>query len=170
MFIGRTDAGAETPILWPPSVKNWLIWTNPDAGKDEGRRRRGYPRMRRLDGRSLTWWTWVWASSRNWWWTGRPGMLQSMGSQRVRQDWATKLNCGQRVHYPSDSGDTRGKKYVGTLQMFIYIWTLITTFITSKYHFWGLSGVCHSRRGAEVECDRDKRAFGIRPTCVCVSA
>ena len=34
VFIGRTDAEAETPILWPPDVKNWLIWKNPDAGKD----------------------------------------------------------------------------------------------------------------------------------------
>ena len=41
---------------------------------------------------SLTQWTWVWASSRSWWWTGRPGVLQSMGSQRVGQDWATELN------------------------------------------------------------------------------
>ena len=36
MFIGRTDAEAETPILWPPDVKNWLIWKDPDAGKDWG--------------------------------------------------------------------------------------------------------------------------------------
>ena len=41
---------------------------------------------------SPTWWTWVWASSRSWWWTGKPDMLQSMGSQRVRHDWATELN------------------------------------------------------------------------------
>ena len=34
LFIGRTDAEAETPILWPPDVKNWLIWKDPDAGKD----------------------------------------------------------------------------------------------------------------------------------------
>ena len=34
VFIGRTDAEAETPILWPPGVKNWLIWKDPDAGKD----------------------------------------------------------------------------------------------------------------------------------------
>ena len=40
---------------------------------------------------SLTQWTWVWANSGSWWWTGRPGMLQSMGSQRVRQDWETEL-------------------------------------------------------------------------------
>ena len=44
---------------------------------------------------SLTWWTWVWVNSRSWWWTGRPGMLQSMGSQRVRHNWATELNWQQ---------------------------------------------------------------------------
>ena len=59
-------------------------------GKIEGRKRR--------DGRgwdcwmaSLTWWTWVWASSGCWWWTGKPGMLQLMGSQRVGHNWATEL-------------------------------------------------------------------------------
>ena len=41
---------------------------------------------------SPTWWTWVWVNSRSWWWTGRPDVLQSMGSQRVRHTWATKLN------------------------------------------------------------------------------
>ena len=41
---------------------------------------------------SLTWWTWVWASSGSWWWTGKPGVLQSMGSQRVGNDRATELN------------------------------------------------------------------------------
>jgi len=41
---------------------------------------------------SLTWWTWVWVDSGSWWWTGRPGVLWFMGSQRVRHDWATELN------------------------------------------------------------------------------
>ena len=41
---------------------------------------------------SPTRWTWVWVSSRSWWWTGRPGVLWFMGSQRVRHDWATELN------------------------------------------------------------------------------
>ena len=41
---------------------------------------------------SLTQWTWVWVNSRSWWWLGRPGMLQSMGSQRVGNDWSTELN------------------------------------------------------------------------------
>ena len=41
---------------------------------------------------SPTQWTWIWVNSGSWWWTGRPGMLQTMGSQRIRQHWATELN------------------------------------------------------------------------------
>ena len=41
---------------------------------------------------SPTWWAWIWASSGSWWWTGKPGVLQSMGSQRVGHDWATELH------------------------------------------------------------------------------
>ena len=54
--------------------------------KIKGGRRRGQQRMA-----SPTQWTWVWATSRSWWWTGRPGVLQSMGSQRVGHDWAAEL-------------------------------------------------------------------------------
>ena len=52
IFTGRTEAKAEaeSPIVWPPDVKNWLIGKDPDAGKIEGRRRRGRQRMRWLDG------------------------------------------------------------------------------------------------------------------------
>ena len=50
IVIGRTDVEAETPILWPPDAKNWLIWKDPDAGKDWRWRRRGLQRMRWLDG------------------------------------------------------------------------------------------------------------------------
>ena len=50
VFIGRTDAEAETPILWPRLEKSWLIGKDPDAGRDCGRRRRGRQRMRWLDG------------------------------------------------------------------------------------------------------------------------
>ena len=41
IFIGRTDAEAETPLLWPPDVKRWLIWKDPDAGKDWGQEEKG---------------------------------------------------------------------------------------------------------------------------------
>ena len=50
IFIGRTDAKAKAPILWPSDVKNWLIGKDPEAGKDLGRRKRGQQRMRWLDG------------------------------------------------------------------------------------------------------------------------
>ena len=50
MFIGSTDAGAESPILWLPDAKNWLTGKDPDAGKDWGWRRRGRQRMRWLHG------------------------------------------------------------------------------------------------------------------------
>ena len=49
IFIGRTDAEAEAPVLWPPDAKNWLIGKDPDTGKTEGRRRRGRQRMRWLN-------------------------------------------------------------------------------------------------------------------------
>ena len=60
-------------------------------GKIEGGRRRGWQRWGGWM-ISLTQWTWVCVNSRSWWWTGRPGVLQSIGSQRVRHDWATELN------------------------------------------------------------------------------
>ena len=92
IFFGRIDTEAETPILWLPDVKNWLTGKDPDAGKDEGRRRRGQQRMRWLGGITNSM-DWIWVSSGTWWWTGKPGVLQSMGLQRVRHDWAAELNC-----------------------------------------------------------------------------
>ena len=50
VFIGRMDAEAGSPILWPPDVKSWLTWKDLDAGRDWGRRRRGWQGMRSLDG------------------------------------------------------------------------------------------------------------------------
>ena len=89
IFFERTDAEAETPILWPPDVKNWLIWKDPDAGKDwrwEEKDDRGWNDWMA----SLTQWTWVWVHSGSWWWTEKPGVLQSMGSQRIGHDWVTE--------------------------------------------------------------------------------
>ena len=96
IFIGRTDVEAETAILWPLDAKSLIFWKDPDARKDWGREEKGDNRG--WDGwmASLTWWTWVWIISGTWWWTRKPGMLQSVGSQRVRHDWMTELN---RYHY-----------------------------------------------------------------------
>ena len=99
VFIKRTDVEAETPILWPPEVKNWLIWKDPDAGKDW--KAGGEGDDRGWDGwmASPTQWTGVWVNSGSWWWTGRPGMLWSMGSQGVGHDWATELNSSMVPNY-----------------------------------------------------------------------
>ena len=157
IFIGSSDAEAETPILWSPDVENWLLGRDPDAGKDWRQEENGTTEdeiggwHHRLNGHEfeqapgvgdgqvslaccrpwgckvsdmteqLNWtdanswltgkrpwcwerwmaggegddrewdgwmasptrWTWVWASSRSWWWTGKPGMLQSMGLQKI---------------------------------------------------------------------------------------
>ena len=96
MFIRRTDAEAETPILWPPHAKSWLIGKDPDAGRNWGQEEKGMTedemagRHQRLDAR-------VWVNSGSWWWTGRPGVLQFMGSQRVWHDWATELNWTELI-------------------------------------------------------------------------
>ena len=67
-------------------------------GKTEGRWKRGQQRMRWLDGIS-TQWTWVWASSRRWQRTGKPGMLQSMGLQRVEHHWMAEQQQSEMVWY-----------------------------------------------------------------------
>ena len=98
VFIGRTDAEAETPILWPPHTKSWLIWKDPDAGKDWGQEKKEDDRGWDSWMASPTQWTWVWVDSGSWWWAGRPGMLQFMGSQRVGHNWATELNWRKNLN------------------------------------------------------------------------
>ena len=85
IFIGRTDT--ETPILWPPDVKNWLTRKDPDAGTDWRQEEKGMTEDEMVGWASPIQWTWVWVSSGSWWWTGKPGVLQFMGSQRVEHDW-----------------------------------------------------------------------------------
>ena len=89
IFIGRTDTEAQAPVLWPLDAKNWLIGRDPDARKDWRQQEKGKTEDEMvhqwLDGHDF------WASSGSWWWTGKPDMLQSMGLQRVRHDWATEL-------------------------------------------------------------------------------
>ena len=87
IFIGRNDAEAEAPILWPPDSKSLLFkrpwWKRVKAREGDDRGWGGWIA-------SPTQQTWVWAGSGRWWRTGRPGVLQSMGSQRVGHGWATE--------------------------------------------------------------------------------
>ena len=80
---------SNTLVTWWEELSHWKrpwCWERLTVGREGD--------SRGWDGwmTSQTRWTWVWASSWSWWWTGRPGALQSMGSQRVRHNWATELN------------------------------------------------------------------------------
>ena len=101
IFTVRTDAEAETLILWLPGgqtrtnsfEKNQkqLIWKDPDAGKDWRQKEKGT-----TEDEMIGWHHWhdgqVWVGSRIQWWTGKPGVLQSMGSQRVGHNWVTEVS------------------------------------------------------------------------------
>ena len=96
IFIGRTDAEAETPILWPLNAKSSLIgpwcWERLMAGEEgDGRGWGGWMA-------SPTQWTWVWASSGSWWWTGKTGVLQSMGCKE--SNMTQQLNWTIRTYAP----------------------------------------------------------------------
>ena len=98
IFIGRTDAEAETPILWPRDVKNRLIGKDPDAGKDWRWEEKGTAGW---DGwmASPMQWTWVWVGSGSWWWTGKAGCAAAHGVAKSwiwLSDW-TEQNCCQSI-------------------------------------------------------------------------
>ena len=91
-------------LMWGTnSLENTLIWERWKAG-GEGEHRGWADWMA-----SLTGWTWVWASSRSWWWTGKPGMMQSMGLQRVGHDIATELYWTEWHLAPLLLANRRGK-------------------------------------------------------------
>ena len=96
-FLGRNDAKAETPLLWAPQEKSWLIGKDSDAGRDWGQEEKGVTEdemagwHHRLDG------LWVWVNSGSGWWTGRPGVLRFMGLQSVGHDWVTELNWTEHI-------------------------------------------------------------------------
>ena len=87
IFTGRTDAEAEAPILWPPNAKSQFIGKDPDTGKDWGQEETEVTQDEMVGWHPRTG---VWANAGRQWSTGKPGVLQFMGSQRVRHNWATE--------------------------------------------------------------------------------
>ena len=102
-FFGRNDAKAETPVFWPPPAKSWLIGKDSDAGRDWGQEEKGMTEdemawwHHRLDGREFEWTSGVGDGQ------GRPGVLQFMGSQRVRHNWATEMNWTESFCYSHET-------------------------------------------------------------------
>ena len=136
-FFGRNDAKAESPVLWPPHAKSWLTGKDSDAGRDWGQEEKG---MTGWGGwmASPTRWMWVWVNSGSWWWTGRPGVLRFMGSQRVGHDWVTELNL------------TEGAKWIKK------------TLLYSIGNYSQYSVISHDRKRIE------KRMYIYIYVCVCV--
>ena len=91
IFIGRTDVKLKLQYFGHLIRKTDSFEKTLMLGKIEGRRRKGRQRMRCWMA-SSTQWAWVWINPGSWWWTGRPGALQFMGSQTVGHDWVTELN------------------------------------------------------------------------------
>ena len=98
IFIRRTDADAEAPVLWPPDAKSWFTGKDPDAEKDWRQEEKNMTEDKMV-GLVWTQWTWIWANSRRKWRQGKPGVLQSMGSQRVRHDLETEKQLQQHPFY-----------------------------------------------------------------------
>ena len=98
IFIGRTDAEAEALITlatWCKELthlKRPWCWERLRAGREGDNR--GWDSWMA----SPTQWTWVWVDFGSWWWTGMPGVLRFMASQRVRHDWVTELNWTAQKH------------------------------------------------------------------------
>ena len=117
-------------LLWPPPAKSWLI------GKDwcwEGLGAGGEGDDRGWDGwmASPTRWPWVWVNSGSWWWTGRPGVLQFMGLQRVGHDWATELNWTKSDLAQNSTACTL---YIHTIYVCIWIYIVCIYYIyVQKY-------------------------------------
>ena len=96
VFIGRTDVEAETPVLWPPDAKNWLIWKDPDAGKDWGQEEKGMTEDKmvgwhhQLNGHGFGWIPGVGDGQGGlcWWWTGRHAAVHGVAKSRtLLSDW-----------------------------------------------------------------------------------
>ena len=137
VFTGRTDVEAQTPVLWATWCKELTHWKRPWCW---GRLRAGGEGDDRgWDGwmASPTKWTWVWVDSGSWWWTGRPGVLRFMGSQRVGHDWAMNwltdyfIQLTETVLYQIVSQ----RKYEGKK----FILPSLSHYIPSNKTFWGLA-------------------------------
>ena len=115
IFSGRTKVEAETPILWPPDVKNWLIRKDADTGKDWRQKEKEMTENEmvgwhhQLNGHEFK------ASSGSWWWTGKPGVLQSTGSlsRTWLSGWTEPIHLSSLfwISFPFRSPQSTNQRY-----------------------------------------------------------
>ena len=125
-FFGRNDAKAEPPVLWPPHAKKlthlkrlWC-WEGLGAGREgDDRGWDGWMASPNL-------WTWVWVNSRSLWWTGRPGVLQFMGSQSQTplSDWTELRGVKQ-----SDVVSRSAQIFIYSVNIYLLVSDLIHLFL-----------------------------------------
>ena len=159
-------------LMWrADSSEKTLMW-----GKIEGRRRRGQQRIYGWMA-SPTQWTWVWVNSASWWWTGRPSVLQSMGSQRVRRDWVTELNWTEEAtpHPFKFCHDiTATQSYHQALFLTLVLWQfsppLQLLFLLKSWtlssHLWGLEST--SSKLLLTFCPHCRQI--LYNLCICISS
>ena len=82
---------------------------------------------------SPTWWTSVWVDSRSWWWTGKPGMMRFMGSQRIGHDWVTELTWTEKLNQVRQRESNITKKQIQKI-----VATGVNVILTTR----GICGMC----------------------------
>ena len=111
-----------------------------DSGKD-WRQEKGMAEDETVGWLSPTWWTWVWASFRSWWWTGKPGVLQSMELQRVGRDWAIELTVSLqclaelKLHYVYFMNHVFSNQCNSLSHLIFFCWNAYIEILKLQYHF-----------------------------------
>ena len=156
VFIERTDAEAETLAT---SCEEVTLWKRPWFWEGLGGGGEGDDRG--WDGwmASPTQWTWVWVNSGSWWWTGRPGVLRFMGSQRVGHDWATELNWTEGNSHTQNLG--RIVSFQGNVKCFLDQFFFCLFPILHPFRF---SSSCFQSQTSLLPKKRKREDFIASPT------
>ena len=112
IYLGRTDAETETPIVWPPDTENWLTGKESDAGEDWRQEEK-----RMTENEMVGWHPWLWASSRSWWWTGKLTWLNDWTEYRTQKKQRYEVS-GVRNHH--------GNQIPGEKKVFLLVWGVFT--------------------------------------------
>ena len=134
IFIGKTDAEAETPILWPPAVKSWFIWKDPDGGKDWGQEEKGTTEdemvgwYQRLNGHGFGW---------------TPGVGDGQGGLACCGSWGRKeSDMTERLNWNETSLYNLSIQCLFLEYHLCVFWTLSMLLATSLNCLWYILGKC----------------------------